>query len=382
MKTTFLVLSVCFLLGTSTRAYNTRVWEPVIFSEESPAIDPPSLGNAVSLQTRPAAGLATFTVPTSSAGVPASVFENEFWLICCLILILGAILEGSRSFTLAKMRRSLAEVASSNHRLAVLNDEKNELLCMTAHDLKNPLTVIIFSAEMMKSSCDPGQLNKLSKIILSAGVRMQELITSLLEANAMERGQTSPIVAPCDVSALVDLCLEQNQPLAARKNIAIRAEVTEGIWANANRAATLQVLDNLVSNALKFSPSFTAIHVRTMVEREHAVISIRDEGPGISDDDQTKLFRKNAQLNAQPTGGESSTRLGLSITKRLAESMGGTVRCQSRLGQGATFTLRLPACPPASLPVVPKILRFSGVQMDARCTDRVTSGTFTAVAGG
>jgi signal transduction histidine kinase len=105
----------------------------------------------------------------------------------------------------------------------------------------------------------------------------------------------------------------------------------------------MQVLDNLISNAVKFSPPKTTVQVRTLTENGCVFVAIKDHGPGISPDDQKKLFGKFVRLSAQPTGGESSTGLGLSIVKKLAEAMAGTVFCQSVLGEGATFILRLPA---------------------------------------
>jgi signal transduction histidine kinase len=104
----------------------------------------------------------------------------------------------------------------------------------------------------------------------------------------------------------------------------------------------MQILENLISNALKFSPPNTKIHIHTLPEKEHVAVTVRDEGPGISEADQAKLFKKFSRLTAQPTAGESSNGLGLAIVKRLAEAMAGSVQCQSQLGAGAKFTLRLP----------------------------------------
>ena len=102
-------------------------------------------------------------------------------------------------------------------------------------------------------------------------------------------------------------------------------------------------MDNLVSNALKYSPPTSTVRLQIFAEAGCVVVSVQDEGPGINQEDQKKLFQKFTRLSARPTGGESSTGLGLSIVKRLAEAMSGAVQCQSALGFGATFTLRLPA---------------------------------------
>jgi signal transduction histidine kinase len=141
---------------------------------------------------------------------------------------------------------------------------------------------------------------------------------------------------------LVTQCVENNEPTATKKQISICTGFSEKVLAKADRAATMQILENLISNALKFSPPNTKIHVHTLPEKDHVAVTVRDEGPGISEADQSNLFKKFSRLTAQPTAGESSTGLGLSIVKRLAESMAGSIQCKSQLGEGAKFTLRLP----------------------------------------
>jgi signal transduction histidine kinase len=171
---------------------------------------------------------------------------------------------------------------------------------------------------------------------------MRDLISNLLDANAIEQGSFTSTLEQCDMGALVAQAVEHNQPAAARKEIAVRVGVSPGLWAKADRAAALQILDNLLSNALKYSPPRTTIYVHALPERTDILVTVRDEGPGISETDQKKLFQKFSRLSARPTGGESSTGLGLAIVKRLAEAMSGSIQCHSALGAGATFMLRLP----------------------------------------
>ncbi|HEV2453339.1 MAG TPA: ATP-binding protein, partial [Verrucomicrobiae bacterium] len=161
--------------------------------------------------------------------------------------------------------------------------------------------------------------------------------------NAIEQGKFVVKEESCDIRALIELSLEQNQTAARKKQIGFRAGISEGLWATADRAAVLQILDNLISNALKYSPPNTTVHVHALPEKEAIVINVRDEGPGISDADQKKLFQKFTRLTARPTGGEPSTGLGLAIVKKLAEAMSGSIHCVSTLGVGSTFILRLPA---------------------------------------
>jgi signal transduction histidine kinase len=259
------------------------------------------------------------------------------------MFILGLIFESGRRQAFARMQEALTELGASNQHLLNLNNEKNELMGIAAHDLRNPLTVILCNAELMATARDPGMLAKLSHNTRTVAIRMRDLVTNLLDVNAIEQGKFAVKKEDCDIRVLLEQSLEQNQVAATKKQIAFRVGISEGLWATADRAAVLQILDNLISNALKYSPPNTTVHVYALPEKEAVVINVRDEGPGISEADQKKLFQKFTRLTARPTGGESSTGLGLAIVKKLAEAMAGSIQCVSTLGSGSTFVLRLPA---------------------------------------
>jgi signal transduction histidine kinase len=280
--------------------------------------------------------------------------------LIAFMFLLGLIFEKGRTRALSKMQDALTELGDANERLVYLNKEKNEFLGMAAHDLKNPLTVIVSCAEMVGMTDDQGKVHKLLDKISDAATRMRDLITDLLDVNAIEQGEFASKIVPCDIRALVERSVENNQPAAARKSIEIRVGASEGLWVKADPAATLQILDNLISNALKYSPPNTITHVHTLPEAKHILVSVRDEGPGISEEDQKKLFQKYTRLTARPTGGESSTGLGLAIVKRLAEAMLGTIQCHSSPGAGSTFTLRLPVGLPPPFVVDAKSLTRRG----------------------
>jgi signal transduction histidine kinase len=266
--------------------------------------------------------------------------------LIAFMFLLGLIFETERTRSFSKMQAALKELADANERLVHLNNEKNEFLGIAAHDLKNPLTVILGSTELVGMIKDQTQINKLLSNISGAATRMRDLITNLLDVNAIEQGQFTSKVEPCDLRKLVEKSVENNLPVAAKKNIEIRVGVSEGLWAKADPAAASQIFENLISNALKYSPPSTTVHVHTLPEENYILVTVRDEGPGISEADQKKLFQKFIRLSARPTGGESSTGLGLAIVKRLTEAMSGTIKCHSVLGAGSTFTLRLPVCSP------------------------------------
>jgi len=259
------------------------------------------------------------------------------------MFILGAIFETGRERAFGKMQEALGKLETSNAELLRLNQEKNEFLGIAAHDLKNPLTVVIGTASLLKVVRDESKKEQLIGNIVNAGTRMLHLIKNLLDVNAIEQGRFTSNLERCELPALLRECLENNSPSATRKEIQIKLETTADCSAKADRAATMQILDNLLSNAVKYSPHKTTVHLQAIVAGNVARVTVRDEGPGISAEDHAKMFGKFTRLTARPTGGESSNGLGLSIVKRLAEAMSGTVRCESRLGEGASFILELPA---------------------------------------
>lgn len=265
--------------------------------------------------------------------------------IIVFLFLLGLVFEVSRSTAFGRMQTSLDQLAASNEELAQLNNEKTEFLGIAAHDLRNPLSAVIGYAELLEMDPSP-KTAKRGGTIATAGRRMLELINDLLDANAIEEGRYASQVEPHDLRVLLAASMQHNQTASERKQIALDLVEGGACWAQADRKAALQVLDNLISNALKYSPPGSRVTLTLRGDDEWVGVAIRDEGPGITAEDQLKLFQKHTKLSARPTGGESSVGLGLSIVKRLAEAMGGNVTCRSAPGEGATFFLRLRAVPP------------------------------------
>lgn len=244
-----------------------------------------------------------------------------------------------------------ALLQEQNVKLKELDIEKNEFLGIAAHDLKNPLSNIFGLAEMLLSF-DEGMTDQqrsqfLSSIVVSSE-RMFELIKNLLDINAIEQRGLDLHPVTLNVNVMLSETVKQFIPRASAKQIRLNYTNTEPVEVFADERALSQVMDNLVSNALKYSPSGTTVQVFSKVHIKSGdlpvcQIYVKDEGPGINDADQQKLFTKFARLSALPTGGEHSTGLGLSIVKKLVEAMKGKVWCESELGSGATFVIELPA---------------------------------------
>jgi len=168
------------------------------------------------------------------------------------------------------------------------------------------------------------------------------MITRILDHQALESGKININMTPVDLNPLLENIRQTHMSPAAGKSIGLTITKPDTLPAvHADDSLLEQVLDNMVSNAIKFSPANTTVTVLVLVTRDDIRIGVRDQGPGISQADQEKLFRKFQKLSARPTGGEQSTGLGLSIVKQFAEAMHGAVWCESKLGEGATFWISL-----------------------------------------
>jgi signal transduction histidine kinase len=245
-----------------------------------------------------------------------------------------------------------SELQEKNLTLEALNQEKNEFLGIAAHDLKNPLQQIIMASGTIARYYDRMSDNDIQQQVHNMGVvahRITEIVTNLLDVNAIERGGMTFTSRNFDILPIVQNVIQSYTASAKEKNITLHLHA--GRSSNlvfADEQATQQVLDNLISNAVKYSPHGKNIVVRLKSSTEVVRVEIHDEGPGISAEDMRKLFGKFARLSARPTGGEHSTGLGLSIVKKIVEAMNGRVWCESELGKGAMFIVEL-SCFPASI---------------------------------
>jgi signal transduction histidine kinase len=257
-----------------------------------------------------------------------------------------------------QQKQDLLQVA--NAQLLMVNNEKDMLMNIVAHDLKNPISVVLMYAEHIETGEFTGNDAALAiRQIRQTSDKMLELVKNLLDINRLEAGGVQMNMVAIDIVPVLESIKQQYLSQAAAKDIALHfSNEAKSSTVHADEQALIQVLDNLVSNAVKYSPHGKRVFVRVVATDEKRVkndqaastqatnfirIEIQDEGPGISADDMQKLFGKFARLSAQPTGGEHSTGLGLSIVKKLVEAMGGRVWCESELGKGATFVVELPA---------------------------------------
>jgi signal transduction histidine kinase len=248
------------------------------------------------------------------------------------------------------------ELTMANERLAAQEEQlrhankfKNDILGIVAHDLKNPLAVILGRTEMLSDllSMEPPQhepaRSQLEHVRLTAR-RLTEMVDTLISDAMSDALDIRIQQQPLDLASLVDETAAANRPLAEQKGQRILVNSPDQVNTLGDHARLREAIDNLVSNAIKYSPPGTGIDISLERRNGEASIKVSDQGAGLSPEDMSRLFGRFQRLSAKPTGGESSTGLGLSIAKRIVELHGGTIRAASDgPGAGATFEIVLPA---------------------------------------
>ncbi|MCB0505592.1 MAG: tetratricopeptide repeat-containing sensor histidine kinase [Cyclobacteriaceae bacterium] len=244
--------------------------------------------------------------------------------------------------------RSIAEKNDSllehNARLEKLNEEKNYLMNVVAHDLKSPLNQIEGLAEVIrleKGNLSSTQLECLDNIAVSSH-RLSKMINRILDARAIDSDSKSYEIKDIKLRPVLLQTITNFAPLAERKQIDIVKPLRlANPTVKGDKHYIQQVLENILSNAIKFTPQGKQIDISIDLEASRAIVSIKDQGPGLTKEDHKNLFNEYAKLSAKPTGDESSTGLGLSIVKKYVGLMGGDVWCESEDGQGANFKVAL-----------------------------------------
>ena len=236
------------------------------------------------------------------------------------------------------INRKKQQIELTNMELVDLNNEKNHLIEIVAHDLRNPLTSSLTIANNLKSNGKDMKRDDKEGLdfLLNALNRMQEMITKILDIRVIEQKKINMKYEKTDLSIVINEVYKNMQESAQHKNIRVRLENprTYGI---VDKNYLTQVFENLLSNAIKFSPRDKDVWIRVKEVDGEIRINFIDEGPGIAKDEMGRLFGKYQNLSAKPTGGEDSTGLGLSIVKKYVDVMGGRVWCESEAGKGSNF---------------------------------------------
>ncbi len=281
-----------------------------------------------------------------------------------------------------------AQLQQQNLLLQHLHTEKDEMVSFVVHELKNPLAGIMLAASLVERNWSKMSLQHILRnmhLIQQHSMRMSDMISRMLESGALEMGKFTMTLQFIDMVELARKVVDEHRERSEEKAITLLFQsFLQTIHVAADKNALIEIIENLLSNALKFSPKDRHISVRLIGSRssvnlDHRFddipifsdqhdqydsphvnfvrLEIQDEGPGVSEEDKRRLFSKFARLSAKPTGGESSTGLGLSIVKKLVEAMNGRIWCESEHGNGATFVVEFPV-QDSVLPREPSTLKF------------------------
>lgn len=253
----------------------------------------------------------------------------------------------SRLRTSVDNLRELTESqAQTNRFLQEANEAKNEILRIVSHDLKNPLIGIQGLARRLADKnirFTDENVRTYGSTILNATDKMFLLIDNLLEADKYENGVIPLSEEEFDLSEKIRQVLQKYRKRLTDKKLKVSFSCDEPVAFIGDSLVMEQIFDNLVSNAIKFTPCCKQIDVELQERSGYVFLEVKDEGPGIRQEDMEKLFRKFSRLSSKTAPDEHSSGLGLYIVRRLVEAQDGEVWCESEAGQGAKFVVKLPA---------------------------------------
>ncbi|MEP1033105.1 ATP-binding protein [Ekhidna sp.] len=244
------------------------------------------------------------------------------------------------------IRKQNEQLTIQNEQLVSLNEEKNNLVRILAHDMRAPLGQIIGSVNLLNDP--PPELESNQKQMLMEAVernakKADEMIRRILDIDVLENNKKLAAVGEVDINQILADASQRYNPIAIKKGIRLETYLaTENCIITSDSLLIALIIENLISNAIKFSKTGTSIKVSAEVSNEDVLFKVADQGPGFTKDDKQLIFNRFQRLSAKPTGGEHSIGLGLSIVKKYVLDLGGEASLESEEGKGSTFFIRIP----------------------------------------
>ncbi len=249
----------------------------------------------------------------------------------------------------AELSLTAEQLSSANQKLSELNKEKDDFIGIVAHDLRNPLNGIMGLCQLAEFDVDSQDFDQTAFVsdVRSCAQRMLALTQSLLDVSRIEAFHGKIALEPINCNEMIETIAADFYSAAQQKKISIQFDLsTEGDNTVYSKPDWLPVcINNVISNAVKYTPLGGKVVISSQRKDERFEIQIKDNGPGISENEQALLFTKFARLSARPTANETSTGLGLYLVKKMCERLRVDIQVQSELGEGTTFILSCPTTP-------------------------------------
>jgi signal transduction histidine kinase len=234
-------------------------------------------------------------------------------------------------------------IKKQNLELESINKEKDQVMQITAHDLKNPLSGIAGILDYISDNRRTMNDKEFEEILTTARYGLgsaMNMLDDLLDIYAIDIGKLKIHNEIFDLASSLYKNIKQIEPKANSKNISIRYESSiEYAYIDCDKSKTGRVVENLLNNSIKFSPNASAVYLSLDKIGDNIVLKIRDEGPGFTEADLENMFNKYASLSAKPTGKESSNGLGLYIVKYMLEAMNAKIEFNKEYKSGAEFII-------------------------------------------
>jgi signal transduction histidine kinase len=232
-------------------------------------------------------------------------------------------------------------IESLRQKVEALDREKRQIISLVSHDIKAPLNRVFALLQLIRlseSSLSDEQSDYLDKMHLVVADGLG-LIRNLADYRNLEYKKTELLIEKVNLSQVIHLAIRNFQSIAAKKKIALQYDIPKDLIFDSDHHCVIRIFENLVGNALKFSKEGTTVILSAGKAEGRLFFAVQDEGPGFTPEDLKKLYGKFEKLSAQPTGGESTTGLGLFIVKEIAGKIQADVTCNTEVGKGTTFTV-------------------------------------------
>ncbi|MDT8446189.1 MAG: HAMP domain-containing sensor histidine kinase [bacterium] len=259
------------------------------------------------------------------------------------------VVAGSISFLVAwRVQKFEHQLAQLNEELSAAVAEKNELLAIVSHDLKSPLSAMISASDLLLQEELGPSARELAEMILSKAGRMYALVASLLDLCRAEEGTLPSEAQHFELADLVSEAAMGHRYQADQKGVQLSCvEAPQPVWVHAAVSTLTQVLDNLIGNAVKYSPQGGKVTLEVKQHGAEALFSCRDQGPGMTPELSARIFGKYQSGDNPDPNGTLSTGLGLYIAKKLTDSLGGRIWYESHPDKGSIFFVGLPSVAPS-----------------------------------